>query len=434
MRAILLGTISHISCVLSLNLLVLVHAFEVLQLATKRHIVALGHHRTVAKYVQAESDVLLPERELHKTPTQLGIVGRHIKTLHAVTHNTARCAETTHTITVVGCAHIGHIRQNVVGSRLAEGTLIVQTIGEGQTVIRHDGHIVAEGSRISVVGIGRTQPLGSQHHVCLSPYTARGRSLLIAGVEHKTKTQRAVQTAISLRVLNDTPLTILLKEGLLTVGEHLILVLILVDLSAIDSTLLEVAQVVTCLPRQRSIANLTHEVCLEQSRQAVQSILRGVEIHIVALLTCIDLLVIEIRLVTVETVEVHCLLVGHGQRGRETHARDPEAVVIRNHIQLRALGEERCLEIPLLAGIRIGRAVTKIVDIEQGTQLEALIGVECHSGQRSKVITRFDDLLLCGSCLSGLVNCLCHYVQRSQQSNNNSKDMFHRFKIFIEFA
>ena len=174
------------------------------------------------------------------------------------------------------------------------------------------------------------------------------------------------------------------------------------------------------------IADLTHEVGLEERRQTVRAVLRRVEIHIVALLARIDLLEIVVRLVAIEAVEVQRLIVGDGQRGRESHARNPKTVVVRNHIQLRALREERGLEVPLLARVGVCRAVAKVVDIEQGTQLEALIGIECDGGQGTKVVARLDNLLLCGSYILISLGTLRRYhLQRTDQRHHCYDYSFH---------
>ncbi len=123
-------------------------------------------------------------------------------------------------------------------------------------------------------------------------------------------------------------------------------------------------------------------------------------------------MVVEVGLVAVEAVEVHRLVVGDGQRGRETDPGDPETVVVRHHIELRALGEERGLEIPLLAGIGIGRAIAKVVDIEQRAQLKALIGIECHSGQRTEVVAGLDNLFFVRRSLGSLCHDLRHSTDR----------------------
>ena len=61
--------------------------------------------------------------------------------------------------------------------------------------------------------------------------------------------------------------------------------------------------------------DVTHKVGLEESRQTVYKILWSVDIvvEILLVLTCRNLLVVEVRHITVEAVEVHSLLVCEGE-------------------------------------------------------------------------------------------------------------------------
>ena len=89
---------------------------------------------------------------------------------------------------------------------------------------------MAEGCRVAVVGVGGAEPLGSQHKVCLSPNTARGSTLLIACVEQQAEAYRAVKATPSLILRDKTPLAVLVKNRGLIGGEHLLLLLVFVNL------------------------------------------------------------------------------------------------------------------------------------------------------------------------------------------------------------
>jgi len=57
----------------------------------------------------------------------------------------------------------------------------------------------------------------------------------------------------------------------------------------------------------------------------------------------------------------------------------------------------------VLACVGIGRAIAKVVDVKQGSQLKSLIGIEGHSRQRAEVISGLDNLLLGRSLGEGLL-------------------------------
>ena len=75
----------------------------------------------------------------------------------------------------------------------------------------------------------------------------------------------------------------------------------------------------------------------------------------------------------------------------------------------------------MLARIGIGRAIAKVVDVKQRTELEALIGIERNGGQRSIVVAGFDNfaithnyrflgllaLLVCPNCVD-----FHHFIRR----------------------
>ena len=71
-----------VGCAVARQSHILVVLLTVLFVALERHIEVACYHSTVAEYIQTEGDILLPERELYKTPAQLGIVRCKVKTLY----------------------------------------------------------------------------------------------------------------------------------------------------------------------------------------------------------------------------------------------------------------------------------------------------------------------------------------------------------------
>ena len=288
MRTVVTRTHLHISIILIFRLRVVSHRSEVRLLALERHIVLTSNHRTIAKYIQAKGDILLPECKFHKSPTELGIIHRHIKTLHAATHNTTHGTESAHTITVIRRSYGRNIWQNVPRSRLADSSLVVNTIGEGQHVILDDRHIVTECSRVAVVGIGRTEPLRSEHHVSLCPDTARGRTLLIACIEHQAEAHLATKSAISLLFGDNAPIAVLLVDGRHIGREFLVISLILIDFGAVDISDIEVTEMVARLPEEFFVPYIAHKVGLKEQSQSLETIL-GRKLRSIALLILTNL-------------------------------------------------------------------------------------------------------------------------------------------------
>ena len=103
--------------------------------------------------------------------------------------------------------------------------------------------------------------------------------------------------------------------------------------------------------------------------------------------------VVIIRLIAVESVEVHSL-VDSGENGRRPpDAGDERLVVVAQDIELRTLGEERSLEVHLRVVVGVIAAVAVVENVQQRPVLEAFVGIEGHHGKRAEVVARLDDIL-----------------------------------------
>ena len=72
---------------------------------------------------------------------------------------------------------------------------------------------------------------------------------------------------------------------------------------------------VASLPEELLIPNVAHKVALEEYRKAVDTVLRGVDIllKVLLILTGLHALVVVVRHIAVEAVEVHRLVVSDGE-------------------------------------------------------------------------------------------------------------------------
>ena len=93
------------------------------------------------------------------------------------------------------------------------------------------------------------------------------------------------------------------------------LVLILVNIIAVNCPLLKLSEVVDSLPEELIVPDVTYKVALKEDSKAVNSVLWSVDIHILIalILTCSDLLVVKVGHITVKAIEVHSLIVIEGQ-------------------------------------------------------------------------------------------------------------------------
>ena len=146
------------------------------------------------------------------------------------------------------------------------------------------------------------------------------------------------------------------------------------------------------------LGDVSDEVGLSQNLDAAYAVEGCVDVffrilpQLLVLLAESDPLLVEPRTVAVEAVEVHGLVDGRGERGGPADSRNQGLVVVHQRVQLRAFGEEGCLEICFGTVVGVHRAVAVVVDVQYRAVLEAFVGIVGDCGKGAEVIAGLDDI------------------------------------------
>ena len=88
------------------------------------------------------------------------------------------------------------------------------------------------------------------------------------------------------------------------------------------------------LPEELVVPQVANQVGLEEGCNAVHAVLGRVEEVVVARLAQLYTLTVVVGHIAIEAIEVHCLVVGHSERGGEAHTGYEHLGVVAQYIEL----------------------------------------------------------------------------------------------------
>ena len=277
------------------------------------------------------------------------------------------------------------------------------TLAEDQFV-PGQGEVLPQDRVVAAVRFVGTHPFGRPLHKGVGPDAAGGSVLHVAVVKRKAGAPGARHAALVLVGFNEAQVLVPGEQGL-SVRE-------VPQVVAGELVKDEILEVVAEFPEEM-LRDLASEVELAIRHHAAQFVVGRGEVRIVE------------GLVAVETKEIKGLLVGELGSEREADARDQEPVVVAEHIELRTFREPGSFHIKLLTRIGIPVSLAEIIDIGEGTQLEAFVLVEGNDRKTAEREARLSDFL-------GIV-VLSRRRKGERQKDKQCCDMFHlsnSFQIF----
>ena len=341
--------------------------------------------------------------ERHEFETHLEVSPSVGVTHNAVVVHTTHGVDTTDTIrNDLAQVESRDVLQGVEGCVTSQTTLVSRVVGK-HNLILPNGHIVAEVSREFQIVVATLEDVGRAIGIDLGPDTACGVSLVLTIVEHNARFQLDVRATTSLLGGNQACLLVELVERTCTdtsVSEVLVTYNIIFAVRTNKFVACNVLHLVPPIRRTRSPAEFVGiDVTLEvdQHTQHIAtdiversaSIAVAVEVHIYGRHTTI---------VTEEgihrAIEVGCCC-------GEAHFGDEVLRVIEEvKFNLTACAP-RQIDVEFVHITRIGRTVAIVENLAQRAQLKTCIAIVAHRGDRSKVPTRFYQILFVfGSLLS----------------------------------